>query len=263
MSFSPLLLILFVTANCVAFNFDANKSVVHRPSFARGSNFGQTVAGYKVSAAGAWLIVGAPLAARDRYHNGRWVQSREGAVYRCRIDRPNSCYLLPFDTKEDWSEARDHYGAYKSENRTGQLLGATLQVAGDVVMACAPNYRHVARVLRQDEFREEPTGLCLVLRDQFRKFEEHSPCKNSLWGHHRQGYCQAGFSAAISANDSSLFIGGPGAWYWQGMVFSISLYNKVRIGFRASLKVFLGNFLLNNDMMWILGCTASISGPIW
>lgn len=93
-------------------------------------------------------------------------------------------------------------------------------------MACAPNYRHVARVLRQDEFREEPTGICYVLRERMRKFEEHSPCRNSLWGHHRQGYCQAGFSAAISKNDSSLFITGPGAWYWQGMVFSINMYNK-------------------------------------
>ncbi len=210
-----------------AFNLDPDKSVLHRPSFARNSHFGRTVAGYKVASAGPWLIVGAPLATKDRFHAGQWTQSSEGAVYRCRIDRPNSCYLLPFDTKDDWAEARDHYGAYRSENRTGQLLGATLKVAGDVVMACAPNYRHVARVLRQDEFREEPTGLCLVLRDQFRKFEEHSPCRNALWGHHRQGYCQAGFSAAIAANDSSLFVGGPGAWYWQGMVFSISLFNKV------------------------------------
>ena len=93
-------------------------------------------------------------------------------------------------------------------------------------MACAPNYRHVTRVLRQNEFREEPTGICYILREKMRKFEEHAPCRNSLWGHHRQGYCQAGFSAAISKNDSSLFISGPGAWYWQGMVFSINLFNK-------------------------------------
>ncbi len=207
-----------------AFNLDSEQAIVHQPSFARHSHFGRTVSGYQVSSAGQpWLIIGAPLASRERYHNNQWVSSREGAIYRCRVDRPNSCYLLPFDTKSDWAEARDQFGDYYSENRTGQLLGATLQVAGDVVMACAPNYRYVAR----NPFREEPTGLCLVLRDQFRKFEEHSPCRNSLWGHHRQGYCQAGFSAAIAGNDSSLFLGGPGAWYWQGMVFSISLFNKV------------------------------------
>lgn len=93
-------------------------------------------------------------------------------------------------------------------------------------MTCAPNYRYVTRMLRQDEFRHEPTGNCFTLKDKMRKFEEHSPCRNSMWGHHRQGYCQAGFSAAISKNDSSLFISGPGAWYWQGMIFSVNLYNK-------------------------------------
>ena len=31
-----------------------------------------------------------------------------------------------------------------------------------------------------------------------RKFEEYAPCKNSMWGYHRQGFCQAGFSAALS-----------------------------------------------------------------
>lgn len=119
------------------------------------------------------------------------------------------------------------------------LLGATLKVQDDVVMACAPNYRHVVRVLREDEFREKPTGLCLVLRDQFRRFEEHSPCRNALWGHHRQGYCQAGFSAAIADKDGSVFVGGPGAWYWQGMVFSISLFNKV--SYAQKLKFFYFN----------------------
>ena len=76
----------------------------------------------------------------------------------------------------------------------------------------------MSRVFKQDEFRQEPTGICYVLKDKMRKFEEHSPCRNckiifflnlsinnskhfivkAMWGHHRQGYCQAGFSAAIS-----------------------------------------------------------------
>jgi hypothetical protein len=47
-----------------------------------------------------------------------------------------------------------------------------------------------------------------------------------MWGHHRQGYCQAGFAAAISKNDSTLFLTGPGAWYWQGMIYGINLNNK-------------------------------------
>jgi len=80
--------------------------------------------------------------------------------------------------------------------------------------------------MRQDEFRYEPTGICFTLKDRMRKFEEHSPCRNAMWGHHRQGYCQAGFAAAIAKNDSSLLMGAPGAWYWQGMIFSINMHNK-------------------------------------
>ena len=63
---------------------------------------------------------------------------------------------------------------------------------------CAPNYRYVTRVFKQEEFRQEPTGICYSLKDKMRKFEEYAPCKNSMWGYHRQGFCQAGFSAAIS-----------------------------------------------------------------
>lgn len=122
------------------------------------------------------IIIGAPHALRDRPHIQS--KSKEGAVFRCRINTPNSCYMLPFDKKEDWSEARDHYGIYYNENKTDQLLGATLQVADDVIMACAPNYRHITRILRQDEFRQEPTGICYILKDKMRKFEEHSPCRN-------------------------------------------------------------------------------------
>lgn len=109
-----------------SFNFETKHVVIHRPSFSRDSHFGFSVAGYKVDSS-PWIIVGAPLTQRDRMH-GQLVKSREGAIYRCRIDKPNSCYMLPFDTKDDWSEARDHYGIYYSENKTDQLLGATLKV---------------------------------------------------------------------------------------------------------------------------------------
>ncbi|CAF0823367.1 unnamed protein product [Brachionus calyciflorus] len=212
---------LFNFIKCI--NFETNNIILHQPVFSKNTNFGFSVAGYKVDN-DSWILVGAPLTERERYH-GQIVKSREGAVYRCRINTPNSCYMLPFD-KKDWNEARDHYGIYHSENKTDQLLGATLIVNDDVILTCAPNYRYVTRMLGQDEFRYEPTGTCFTLRDKMRKFEEHSPCRNSMWGHHRQGYCQAGFSGAISKNDSSLFLTGPGAWYWQGMVFSINLYNK-------------------------------------
>lgn len=218
-----IVILIILIQKASLFNYETSKIILHKPSFSTNTYFGFTVAGYKIEN-DSWILIGAPLTMRERPHIHS--KSREGAVFRCRINVPNSCYMLPFDKKEDWSEARDHYGIYYNENKTDQLLGATLQVTEDIIMACAPNYRHVSRVLRQDEFRQEPTGICYILKDKMRKFEEHSPCRNSMWGHHRQGYCQAGFSGAISKNDSSLYISGPGAWYWQGMIFSINLFNK-------------------------------------
>ena len=63
--------------------------------------------------------------------------------------------MLPLDEKDDWAEVRDHYGAYYTENRTDQLLGATVRAVGDTVVACAPNYRLVTRIhARHDAFRQ-------------------------------------------------------------------------------------------------------------
>ena len=220
------LMIMLKCSISLAFNFETNKVIIHKPTYSKSTHFGYSVAGYKVDN-DSWILIGAPLTQRERIQDyGHLNRIREGAIYRCRINVPNSCYMLPFDKKDDWHEVRDQHGIYYAENKTDQLLGATLQVTDDIILACAPNYRHVSRVLRHDEFRYEPTGICYTLKDKMRKFEEHAPCRNSLWGHHRQGYCQAGFSSAIAKNDSTLFLSGPGAWYWQGMIFSIDLDNK-------------------------------------
>lgn len=46
-------------------------------------------------------------------------------------------------------------------------------------------------------------------------------------GHHRFGYAMCGFSAAIP-NDGleKIYIGAPGAYYWQGTIFAQSLKNQ-------------------------------------
>ena len=200
-SLTVVLFTLYISFDlCCCFNFETTKVVIHKPTFSQNTHFGFTVAGYKVDN-DPWLVkihiyfktyfkfcnlftqfrilVGAPLTLRERHHS-QSIKTREGAVYRCRINNPNNCYMLPFD-KKDWNEARDHYGFYHSENKTDQLLGATLTVSDDVILACAPNYRYVTRIMRQDEFRYEPTGTCFTLKDRMRKFEEHSPCRNGSY----------------------------------------------------------------------------------
>ncbi|KAF2881251.1 hypothetical protein ILUMI_24918, partial [Ignelater luminosus] len=61
--------------------------------------------------------------------------------------------------------------------------------------ACASRY---VWFTTSREERRDPVGTCYIARDDFRKFSEYSPCRTSLFGYHRQGSCQAGFSSGIS-----------------------------------------------------------------
>uniref|UniRef100_T1JAL2 Uncharacterized protein n=1 Tax=Strigamia maritima TaxID=126957 RepID=T1JAL2_STRMM len=48
----------------------------------------------------------------------------------------------------------------------------------------------------------------------------------TAWGYHRQGYCQAGFSAVLTPDNRRLFLGAVGSWYWQGQVFVQDLFSQ-------------------------------------
>ncbi|KAH1009329.1 hypothetical protein HUJ04_001698 [Dendroctonus ponderosae] len=61
--------------------------------------------------------------------------------------------------------------------------------------ACAPRYVWYSKEMN----RRDPVGTCFVADSSFETFEEYSPCRTSNWGYHRQGSCQAGFSAAINS----------------------------------------------------------------
>ena len=63
-----------------------------------------------------------------------------------------------------------------------------------IFQACAPRYVSFSINLK----RREPVGTCFTATDAFSKFSEYSPCRTAQWGYHRQGYCQAGFSTAVS-----------------------------------------------------------------
>lgn len=90
----------------------------------------------------------------------------------------------------------------------------------DARQACAPRYVHFTTNRR----RRDPVGTCYLSRGSFTGFLEYSPCRTLHgWGYHKQGSCQAGFSAAISRDGSRAFIGAPGSWYWQGQVYSQNL----------------------------------------
>ncbi|XP_067141293.1 integrin alpha-PS2-like [Centruroides vittatus] len=254
--------LLFVTSS-IAFNVDLLTSTVYRGP--HDSMFGFSVAQYK-SNRQSWLIVGAPKAQTNQ---PGVVQG--GAVYRCIPGDHNRCTQLPFD--QTGSETLD-YGdrTLQTEDKSHQWFGATVQTSGEdgIIAACAPRYVYYGGNL----VRREPVGVCWTLDWRFSSPKKYSPCRNpTFFGPHRQGFCQAGFSAAVTKDGSGLYIGAPGSWYWQGQVFSQNLTTGDLFETRESPKTYddsylgyssaVGEFTGDSDMDVVVGVPkANITGKV-
>lgn len=188
-----------------AFNIETVNYIRHEGE--SNSMFGFSVALHAESVR-KWVVVGAPKA--DNSHNQHGVQNG-GIVYRCEIFGDNRCFAVKFDPV-----GHDH-----ESTKSNQWFGATVASAGlnGPLIACAPRYVFHGFSPRKAE-RHEPVGTCFVTNNNFTTFDEISPCRTTNWGYHRQGSCQAGFSAAVTRTGDRLFIGAPGSWYWQGQMYS-------------------------------------------
>ncbi|CAH1154080.1 unnamed protein product [Phaedon cochleariae] len=211
-----LILCAFLVSNVIlvtCFNIDQENFAVYEFN-TNGSMFGFTVAVHKDRGNRGWVLVGAPEAQsifQDRTRRG--AIKRGGAVYKCRSDSDDVCQEVPFDTS----------GNDGLDEKSGQWFGATLSSSGQTdgpIVACAPRYVWYTRDLN----RRDPVGTCFVSNGAFDHFEEYSPCRTMNWGYHRQGSCQAGFSAAINRDGDRLFVGAPGSYYWQGQMYSIDAH---------------------------------------
>ncbi|XP_067127479.1 integrin alpha-PS2-like isoform X1 [Centruroides vittatus] len=209
------LLILFIFYRCDGFNLDLRSPVIHRSH--PGTMFGFSVALHR-NRGYSWLLVGAP---QDQTDQPGVV--RGGTVYRCSTIYSNSCEHIHFDTA---GHGKIFYLSQpkQTDDKSNQWFGATIHSSGEngVIVACAPRYVYFSSNLK----RREPIGTCWVAKSDFSDFKEYSPCRTSAWGYHRQGSCQAGFSAVVSKDGKNLFIGAVGSWYWQGQVFSQSVLEK-------------------------------------
>ncbi|KAG8178041.1 hypothetical protein JTE90_022924 [Oedothorax gibbosus] len=224
--FWPVLWCLLVCDFASGFNIDLKSAVVHRG--APGSMFGYSVALFKDSK-DSWLLVGAPRAQTTQPN-----VAAGGAVYRCGLESTASCLTVPFDISG--SNTRVVNGSVKyTDDKSNQWFGATVSTSGEsgLVVACAPRYVYFSYNYQ----RREPVGNCWIARDSMATFQEYSPCRiPSQWGFHRQGYCQAGFSAALAEDGKRLFVGAPGSWYWQGQVYSKDLTSNDERKSRESHK---------------------------
>ncbi|VDO48551.1 unnamed protein product [Onchocerca flexuosa] len=107
------------------------------------------------------------------------------------------------------------------------MLGATVRVSkkGDSVVVCAPHYKYFFSKFEV----VEPVGTCFYATNGFENIEEFASCRQepARHGHHRFGYGMCGFSASIPDDGKEkLYIGAPGAYYWQGTVFAQNIRNQ-------------------------------------
>ncbi|XP_046919114.2 integrin alpha-PS2-like [Dermatophagoides farinae] len=194
-----------------AFNLDTFTALVQRGP--TETYFGFSVALHKDRNV-SWLLVGAPLAQTDQPN-----VEHGGAVYRCSIDSINTCQQITFD-RTGPSVVKIKGRDYQEDEKSNQWFGATLHSTPEgPIVACAPRFVYFTTSLT----RRDPIGTCWISRGSFTGFYQYSPCRNTNWGYHRQGSCQAGMSAAVSKNGKQLFVGAPGSLYWQGQVFEHDL----------------------------------------
>ncbi|XP_030382273.1 integrin alpha-PS2 isoform X2 [Scaptodrosophila lebanonensis] len=206
-------LLLCLLQSIQSYNIDLPSYVRHR--HAPNSMFGFSIALHKTRNDFSnfnSLVVGAPKFDTSSYQQG---VKEAGAVFRCSMN-DDECKLVTFDSK---GNNRNEKGEI-IDRKSYQWLGATVATGrdNDLVVACAPRYVFHS-MSPSSALRFDPVGTCFTSHN-FQQFHEVSPCRTNNWGYHRQGSCQAGFSAAINSNGSRLYIGAPGSWYWQGQTYS-------------------------------------------
>ncbi|XP_031224888.1 integrin alpha-8 [Mastomys coucha] len=196
-----------------AFNLDVDKLTVY--SGPEGSYFGYSLDFYIPDARTASVLVGAPKA-----NTSQPDIVEGGAVYYCPwpAERSAQCKQIPFDTTNN-RKIRVNGTKEPIEFKSNQWFGATVRAHKGKVVACAPLYHW--RTLKPNPAKD-PVGTCYVAIQNFSAYAEHSPCRNSNADPEGQGYCQAGFSLDFYKN-GDLIVGGPGSFYWQGQVITVSV----------------------------------------
>ncbi|KAL9878702.1 integrin subunit alpha inflated isoform 2-T8 [Glossina fuscipes fuscipes] len=212
-----LLLICCATLLCplgsYAYNIDIPSYVRHQRE--PNTMFGFSIAfhkgrnGYPESNS---LVVGAPKFDTSSFQKG---VVEAGAVFKCGMN-DGDCILVKFDST---GNKRNTNGEV-IDRKSYQWLGATVATSrdSDLIVACAPRFVFHTMTPTKN-LRHDPIGTCFTSRN-FTHFNEVSPCRTNNFGYHRQGFCQAGFSAVCSSRGDRLYIGAPGSWYWQGQTYS-------------------------------------------
>ncbi|XP_043271432.1 integrin alpha-PS2 isoform X2 [Venturia canescens] len=222
-----------------AFNVETRHYTSYRKE--QSSMFGFSVAEHRDRNKRGWVIVGAPQAQTAQVN-----VYRGGAVYRCDVAKDDQCVPIVFDTKEHNVVKRptEPHDVMRIDNKTLQWFGATVSTSyqdGGPILACAPRYVFFGvgpgyNVMNDSHGwafgnQRDPVGTCFVSTNPSTPstVREFSPCRTKNYGYHKQGSCQAGFSAALSKDGERVFVGAPGSWYWQGQMYTQLVNNRDKV----------------------------------
>ncbi|XP_018421764.1 PREDICTED: integrin alpha-8 [Nanorana parkeri] len=214
-----------------AFNLDTDRVTVYTGP--PGSYFGYSVDFYIPDPTTASVLIGAPKA-----NTSQPEIVEGGAVYNCPFPKKGTteCKRIPFDLTSN-RHSRLNGTKQALEFKSKQWFGAMVRSHKEKVVACAPLY-HWRSVKEASE--RDPVGTCYIAIQNFSSYAEYSPCRNHNADPAGQGYCQAGFSLDFYKN-GDLALGGPGSYYWQGQVFSVSIAEIIKgYSFRAILREVAG-----------------------
>ncbi|XP_011869360.1 PREDICTED: integrin alpha-PS1 isoform X1 [Vollenhovia emeryi] len=238
METSALLWIIALSA-CVthAFNLEPRIPVVKRGL--QGSYFGYSVAehieieNHSLSKSTSWMLIGAPL---DQ--NRQPGTNRSGALWQCPLSTyTTDCIQVITDGRlmDDGLLYRSYesYGSNlesddlippgNDEIKDNQWLGVTVrsQGVGGKVMVCA--HRHIVKTADS----QWGQGQCYILSQDLKYDDLKKPCsgKPTNKAHEQFGYCQAGTSGLLTAEDR-VVIGTPGPHTWRGTLYLFTISDE-------------------------------------
>ncbi|XP_076377738.1 multiple edematous wings isoform X2 [Megalopta genalis] len=201
------------------FNLEPRIPVIKRGL--NGSYFGYSVAEHQeIPEDGSenlksWMLIGAPLD-QNRQPN----TNRSGALWQCPLTTyQRDCTQVITDGRIS-SESDDLQPPGNDEIKNNQWLGVTVrsQGSGGKVMVCA--HRHIVKTADS----QWGQGQCYILTQDLKYQDLKKPCsgKPTNKAHEQFGYCQAGTSGVLTAEDR-VVIGTPGPHTWRGTLYLFTI----------------------------------------
>ncbi|XP_012219673.1 integrin alpha-PS1 isoform X2 [Linepithema humile] len=215
-----LLWIAFSACVTHAFNLEPRIPIIKRGL--QGSYFGYSVAEHieinSSSKSASWMLVGAPL---DQ--NRQPGTNRSGALWQCPLTTyTRDCIQVITDGRKHL-ESDDLVEPRNDEIKDNQWLGVTVrsQGAGGKVMVCA--HRHIVKTADS----QWGQGQCYILSQDLKYEDLKKPCsgKPTNKAHEQFGYCQAGTSGLLTAEDR-VVIGTPGPHTWRGTIYLFTVSDE-------------------------------------